>query len=219
VTFGLVHGGAHGAWCWQRVQEELAELGHRGIAADLPCEDDDAGAAEYAAIVLDSLAAHDEPVVLVAHSLGGLTIPIVASRRSTRRMVFVSALLPVPGMSLRDQQVTEPEMSFPYTGGPAGLRDRFYHRCRPEDADRAMRLMRRQALKPFTEVTPLERWPDVPSTYVLSTEDRACNPEWSRRVARERLGVEAVELVGSDHSPFLSRPDELARLLVDLAAP
>ncbi len=217
MIFGLVHGGAHGAWCWERVQEELAALGHRGIAADLPCEDDDAGAAEYADVVVESLAAVDEPVVLVAHSLGGLTIPIVASRRPAARMIFLSALLPVPGKSLREQQETEPEMSFPYTGGPAGLRNRFYHRARPEDADRAMRLMRRQSLTPFTEITPLERWPDVPSSYVLATEDRACNPEWSRRVARERLGVEAIELEGSDHSPFLSRPRELAGLLAELA--
>jgi pimeloyl-ACP methyl ester carboxylesterase len=132
-------------------------------------------------------------------------------------MVFISGLLPSPGLSLRDQQAAEPEMMFPYRGGVAGLRERFYHRCEPEDADRAMTLLRRQALKPFVETTPLAAWPELPSSYVLGTEDRACNPDWSRRAARERLGVEPIELEGSDHSPFLSRPDELARLLVELA--
>jgi hypothetical protein len=44
-------------------------------------------------------------------------------------------------------------------------------------------------------------------------------PAWSRRVARERLGVESVELPGG-HSPFLSRPAELAAALVsETAAP
>jgi pimeloyl-ACP methyl ester carboxylesterase len=216
-TFGLVHGGAHGAWCWDRLVEALARLGRRAIAMDLPCEDEDAGAAEYAAVVVDALAGVDGEVVLVGHSLGGLTVPLVASARPASRMIFLSGLLPSPGLSLRDQQAAEPEMMFPYRGGRAGLRERFYNTCAPEDADRAMALLRPQALKPFVEKTPLEAWPELPSSYVLCTEDRACNPAWSRRAARDRLGVAPVELAGSDHSPFLNRPDELARLLVELA--
>ena len=132
-------------------------------------------------------------------------------------MVFVAGLLPVPGKSFRDQQADEPDILFPYRGGRPGLRDRFFGHCSPDDADWAMERIRDQALKPFTEVTPLRSWPDVPSSYVLCTDDRACNPDWSRRAVRERLGVEPIELDGSDHSPFLSRPAELASLLVRLA--
>jgi pimeloyl-ACP methyl ester carboxylesterase len=50
---------------------------------------------------------------------------------------------------------------------------------------------------------------------VLCRDDRAVSPSWSRTAARELLGVEPVELPGS-HSPFLSRPAELAELLVSL---
>jgi pimeloyl-ACP methyl ester carboxylesterase len=217
ITFGLVHGGAHGAWCWDKLVDVLGRLGHRGIAMDLPCDDEDAGAAEYAAVVEEALSDVDGEVVLVAHSLGGLTVPLVARARPTSRMIFLSGLLPSPGLSLRDQQAAEPEMMFPYRGGRAGLRERFYNTCAPEDADRAMALLRPQALKPFVETTPLAAWPELPSSYVLCTEDRACNPAWSRRAARERLGVEPIELEGSDHSPFLGRPDELARLVVERA--
>jgi pimeloyl-ACP methyl ester carboxylesterase len=60
---------------------------------------------------------------------------------------------------------------------------------------------------------PLERWPDVKTASVFATEDRALTPEWSRFVARERLGVEPIELPGS-HSPFVSRPAALADALV-----
>jgi len=218
MTFGLVHGGAHGAWCWERLVGELDRLGHDAVAMDLPCDDEEAGAAEYARVVVEALAAVREPVVLVGHSLGGLTVPLVATMRRASRMIFLSGLLPAPGKSLRDQQVAEPEMMFPYRGGRAGLRDRFYNACAPEDADHAMTLIREQALKPFVETTPLEAWPAVPSSYVVCTEDHACNPVWSRPAARERLGVDPVELEGSDHSPFLSRPAELARLLVERAA-
>ena len=105
---------------------------------DLPCDDEDAGAAEYAAVVAEALSGVDGEVVLVAHSLGGLTVPLVAGARPTSRMIFLSGLLPSPGLSLRDQQAAEPEMMFPYKGGHAGLRERFYNECAPEDADRAM---------------------------------------------------------------------------------
>ena len=40
-------------------------------------------------------------------------------------------------------------------------------------------------------------------------------PDRSRRVSRERLGVEPVELPGS-HSPFWSRPGKLAGVLAGL---
>jgi pimeloyl-ACP methyl ester carboxylesterase len=217
ATLGLVHGGAHGAWCWERLVPELEARGHVAVAPDLPCDDDSAGAAEYADVVSTALSGSNGNVVLVAHSLGGLTAPLVAERRPVVRMVFVAGLLPVPGKSFRDQQAEEPDILFPYRGGRPGLRDRFFGNCSAEDADWAMARIRDQALKPFTEPTPLRAWPDVPSSYVICTDDRACNPAWSRRAARNRLGVEPIELIGSDHSPFHSRPAELADLLVRLA--
>jgi pimeloyl-ACP methyl ester carboxylesterase len=217
MRFALIHGGAHGAWCFRKLIPELTARGHRAVAVDLPCEDDDAGTAQYARVVIDSLADRPEPVVLVAHSLGGLTAPLVAAVRPVQTMIFIAAFLPVPGQSMNDQRRREPTMMFPYHDGVPGLRDRFYNTCSATDADWAMARLRRQALKPFTEVTPLREWPSVPSAYVVCTEDHACNPAWARRAARERLGVEPAELAGSDHSPFLSRPAELAGLLVSLA--
>ena len=50
---------------------------------------------------------------------------------------------------------------------------------------------------------------------VPAMQDRLVGPDWSRRVSRDRLGVEAVELPGS-HSPFWSRPAELADVLHDV---
>lgn len=217
MTFGLIHGGAHGAWCFSRLIPALADLGHQAIAVDLPCDDDAAGTADYAKAVTAALAAVPDPVVLVAHSLGGLTAPLVATARPVRMLIFVAAFLPVPGQSMNEQRAREPDMMLPYHGGVPGLRARFFNDCTDADADWAMAHLRRQALKPFTEITPLRQWPPVPSAYVICTEDHACNPDWARRAIRDRLGVEPVELTGSGHSPFLSRPVELARLLVSLA--
>jgi hypothetical protein len=65
------------------------------------------------------------------------------------------------------------------------------------------------------EPCPLEQLPDVESTYLLARDDHAVSPEWSRRAARERLGVEPVELPGG-HSPTMARPAELAAALAAL---
>jgi pimeloyl-ACP methyl ester carboxylesterase len=59
--------------------------------------------------------------------------------------------------------------------------------------------------------------PEIPSTYIVAAHDRAIRPEWQRRMARERLGVEPLE-IPSGHCPHVSRPDRLAELLADLAA-
>jgi hypothetical protein len=62
------------------------------------------------------------------------------------------------------------------------------------------------------DVTPLLVWPDVAASYIVCAGDRAIQPEWSRRVARERLLVESIELPGG-HCPYVSRPDALAEVL------
>jgi pimeloyl-ACP methyl ester carboxylesterase len=48
---------------------------------------------------------------------------------------------------------------------------------------------------------------------IVCDEDLVLSPAWSARVARERLGVEPIHLAGG-HSPFLSRPDDLAEILL-----
>jgi pimeloyl-ACP methyl ester carboxylesterase len=72
------------------------------------------------------------------------------------------------------------------------------------------------ARQAMLEICPLSKWPGVPSSYVVCAEDRTIQPEWSRRAARERLGIEAVELPGG-HCPHVSRPGELAEVLAALA--
>jgi pimeloyl-ACP methyl ester carboxylesterase len=62
----------------------------------------------------------------------------------------------------------------------------------------------------YREVHPLPG--DVPSTCVLPREDRTLRPAWMRRAARERLGVEAVEVDGG-HCPHTSRPEVVAELI------
>ena len=226
ATFSLVHGAWHGAWCWEPLVAELEQRGHRAIAVDLPCEDAAATFSDYADAVVASLEDVND-VVLVGHSLGGHTVPLVAARRPVRRLVYLCALLADPGRSLLDQLGDEPEMLLPrYREGLGSdeqgrsfftdfeiAREVFYADCDEGAARAAFERLRAQAQAAHTVACPLEAHPDVPTEYVVGGADAIVNPEWSRRVAQERLGIEPVELPGSSHSPFLSRPAELAALL------
>jgi pimeloyl-ACP methyl ester carboxylesterase len=52
---------------------------------------------------------------------------------------------------------------------------------------------------------------------IFGAEDRLVNPDWSRRVARERLGVEPVE-IPTGHFPMITHPELLAERLAELDA-
>ena len=72
VRFALVHGAWHGAWAWDALIPELEARDHRVVRHGAACEDVGAGAAEYAQVVIDGRAASDD-VIVVGHSLGGMT--------------------------------------------------------------------------------------------------------------------------------------------------
>ena len=229
ITFGLVHGAWHGAWCWEQVVAELRRRGYGAVAVDLPCEDAQAGAEAYARVVLDALPDADE-VVLVGHSLGGLTLPVVAQARAVRAMVFLAALLPSVGSSFDDGHGDDPDRLMPGLGAgqvageggsstwqPQAAIALMYPDAPPDLAEWAAARLRRQHWRVAREITPLRAWPPVPVTVIACASDAVVNPDWVRRSARVRFGSEAVVLPG-DHSPFLARPVELVDLLVAAAA-
>ena len=82
----------------------------------------------------------------------------------------------------------------------------------PEVAAAALENGRDQAATPMLEPWPLDAWPEVTTRYLLCRDDRLLPAEWTRRMVRERLGVEADEIDGA-HMPYVSRPRALAERL------
>lgn len=225
ATFGLVHGAYHGAWCWDRLAPELSRRGHEVLTVDLPCETEGCGASEYAAAAITAFEDAPDDLVLVGHSLAGLTIPVVASRRPVGRMIFLCAMVARPGRAQDEAIAEEPDMVGPSPPGGAYLDERgasrwhpepatgfFYSDCRPEDAAWAVALLRGQRWRITAEVCPIDTWPAVPSSAVIGAHDPVILPTWSRRTSPVLLGVDPVEL-DCGHSPFLSMPERLAEVL------
>ena len=230
VTFGLVHGAYHGAWCWEKLTPELEHRGHQVLTVDLPAEDPQAGAAEYAAAALTAFDGAGDDLVVVGHSLGGLTIPLIAAARPVRHLIFLASMLPRPGQTHDEVLSAEPDMVLPgpeggaYRGPGGEIRWRpeaaarwFFADCSADVALWAASRLRGQYWKITSEVTPLSAWPEVPCSYVLGARDPVISPAWSRRAAPAVLGVKAIEL-DAGHSPFLATPTVLAPILDELAA-
>jgi pimeloyl-ACP methyl ester carboxylesterase len=209
TTFALIHGGGGSAWDWHLVVAELRRRGHDPAAVDLPSEDPSAGWWDYADAVVEAVDDRTD-LVVVAHSLGGFTAPLVCTRVPARLLVLVAGMIPAPGELFADWWAN--------TGyEESGYDDVFYHDVPRELAAEARRHETDQVEKPLEDPWPLAAWPDVPTRYLLCRDDRMFPPEWARRHARERLGIDADEM-GGGHYVALSRPRELAERLESYAA-
>jgi pimeloyl-ACP methyl ester carboxylesterase len=210
ATFVLIHGGGDVGWSWHLVEAELRVRGHDVVAPDLPCEDDSAGFSEYADAVLDAIGKRGE-LVVVGHSLGGFTAPLVCDRTAAELLVLVAGMIPAPGERAGEWWAN--------TGYQQESREAYddelalyFHDVPPELAAEALRRERHQSDTPTQEPWPLASWPDVPTRFLLCRDDRVFPAAFMRRVARERLGIAADEIDGG-HCVALSRPRELAERL------
>ncbi|MEU8270311.1 alpha/beta hydrolase [Sphaerisporangium sp. NPDC049002] len=221
ATFVLVPGAASGPWYWHLLATELRERGHDVVAADVPCDDDSAGLSEYADAVVDAIGDRTG-LVLVAHSFGGFTAPLVCDRMPVDLLVMLQAMVPSPGeppgawWANTGHQPASPEPA-EHEGGDTGGGDdviaTYFHDVPPELAAEAIEKGRGQSGTPMGRPWPLDRWPDVPVKFLLCSEDRLFPADFMRRVVRERLGVTPDE-IPTGHLPMLSRPKELAERLV-----
>jgi len=221
TTFALLHGAWHGAWCWERLIEPLRERGHGAVAVDLPSDDPEAGLEATADAVAGFLLEDD--VIAVGHSLHGIVLPLLAARRPLRALVYLCAFVPVEGKSMGDQfrESPEPILTFParpeldvdgrsHWPDEAAARRSLYPDLSEQDARWAFERLRPQAATTQRERQPAGATPRAVS--IIGAHDAAVSPEWSRRVARERLGAGAVEL-DTGHFPMITAPDLLADAL------
>ncbi len=238
MRFVLVHGGFHAAWCWERTIDELVALGHDAVAVDLPGHGTRVG--EESTLdnrrqaILDVLQPGD---VLVGHSGGGFdaTLAADAAPEKVGHIVYLAAALPREGrtypeaMAMRDSEDGEFDadtgemlgylhfddegaMTFADFGG---ARKYFYHDC---DEATARWAFDRLGPERFgdTTVKPVsvpQFWAaDLPRSFIVCEQDLSM-PRWLADTVARRLGVQQLS-IDSSHSPFLSRPRELAELLV-----
>ena len=217
ATYVLIPGAGSGPRYWHLLVDELRERGHDVVAVDLPCDDDSAGLSEYADVVVDAIGDRTD-LVVVAHSFGGFTAPLVCDRVPVDLVVMLTAMIPSPGEPPGDwwantgyEQATreQAERDGGTTGGDDDIIATYFHDVPPDLAADAMNGARDQSGTPMDKPWPLDAWPDVPTKFLLCRDDGFFPADFMRRIVRQRLGISPDEMA-SGHHPMLSRPNELA---------
>jgi pimeloyl-ACP methyl ester carboxylesterase len=238
ASFVLIHGSWHGGWCFDPLRPLLEAAGHEVIAPDLPGMN--GSAEELAAVTLADWAAFvvarcrdaGKPVILAGHSRGGLVISEAAERDHTAMsaLVYICAMLLPNGLSRAAWKKTAsptPAFDAIITHDPDGHSSRvdaaraapvFAQLSPPELVAQAMARLASEPAAP--RATPLSltdiRFGSVPRHYVECLQDRAI-PIADQRAMQAMLPCATVAQIDTDHSPFLSAPDELAKALIAIA--
>ena len=236
-TFILIHGSWHSSWNWHKVIPLLEKQGHRAIAIDLPGMGRDKtpiqevkmkSTVERICKLIDSI---EGKVILVGHSKNGIMISQAAEYRPHKieKLVYLAAYLIPNGKtqreySLQDTQgvlkpyVTMHEELNAHTLQPEIYKEGLYADCDDDITELAKVLLSHEPVE--SGITPLqltdENFGSVPRFYIECTEDRAVTPFIQRKMYTE-TPCEKVYSLSTSHSPFFSKPKELADILCEIA--
>lgn len=220
ANYVLIHGAGSSSWYWHLVRPDLEARGHMVIAPDLPCDDDSAGLPEYVATVVDAVDGLND-LIVVAQSMAGFTAPLLCDHLDVRLIILVAAMVPLPGESPgewwtstghEEAMRAQAERDGRILGAEFEPVSTFLHDVPADIVAEAAAHVRVQSGTPFVAPWPLAAWPDVPTRFLLCTNDRFFPAEFQRRVVRQRLDVTPDELV-SGHLPALGHPKELVERL------
>jgi pimeloyl-ACP methyl ester carboxylesterase len=227
ADYVLVHGGLHGASCWDLLRPELERRGHRTFAMDLPIDQPGVymdGYAEAALEAINGKVADD--AFLVGHSMGGMVIPRMAAKMPKARLIFLCAGFANTSEEERLESMAATTGDFfgwlivddqgRCTMSKENAITAFYQDVEPEIADRAVAGLRPQWAEAFGNVNPIEPYAHQVVAVIYTTEDRIIDPEKHRKMSEERFGITPIALPGG-HSPFLSHPAKLAEVLSEVA--
>ena len=225
TTFVFVHGAFGSPAELAPAAPYLESKGHRVVNVDLPSERPDSTLDDYASTVVREMEGVTGPRILVAHSAGGATIPLVAARIAVDRLVFAAAVVPVPGQSIYEAvgpatQAAIMSVSMDNGDGTRSIDFDLLASLAPAEQREAYlaflrATQRKQGMRAVNQPWPGTGIPDVPRSYILCTEDQIIPPELQRAFAVS-LGVTPIE-IASEHSVFAMKPQELADILDSLS--
>lgn len=210
----LVHGLWHGPQHFELVTRELRDRDievavpelHRGsLHADT----------EAAQAAVDGMS---EPPLVLGHSYGG---SVITGLTGAGQLAYLAAFVLAEDENVAGLRATTNTLDSAVTRradgatqlDPAKAADALYADCSAELAAWAIARLRSQRPECVKDVPRRYAWRDTPSTYVVCSEDRAVSPDRQVEMA-ERCGASRTWPTG--HSPFLSRPDLVVGLIVQL---
>lgn len=223
--FILVHGTTQSPAGWDRLACALRGRGHGVTAIDLPGNEPEWAPADYARHAAVQAGNVGGRPVVVAHSGAGVLLPAIAGTVSAAAAVWLAAYVPdlASGTSMLDDIQTQRDAMFhpdwlgvdPTSDPQLALRFLF-HDCDPQAQQWALGTLRLFNPGPAVYQHSPAALPDgISRIAIVPAADRTLRPEWMRRAARQRLGIEPTP-IGTGHCPHVSQPGKLADILASL---
>lgn len=232
--FLLVHGAWHTAACWQRTAGLLEMAGHTVLTPDLPGHGAEAAAAarvslrHQVAALVEQLSATAAPVHVVAHSMAGVpaTVAVCQAPAHVASLTYLAAFLPRPGDSIfglmaanrAHEPLTRIELAMNLsqdkrtcTVATEEAADLFYHDLPVDEAVALARQLQPQSTLVLAADAHFDaqRLAGIPRGYIACRRDRVVPFHHQQRMLQRVDGL-SWRVLDSDHSPFYSRPAELA---------
>ncbi|HTL07755.1 MAG TPA: alpha/beta fold hydrolase [Chitinophagaceae bacterium] len=235
ATFVLVHGAWQAPYVWTGVKEALEKQGQKVVLVELPAHGNDqtppasVSMAVYSQKVMDVIAGLKGKVVLVGHSMGGVVITAVAEKMPEKidKLVYVGAFVPASGQSLSDLAMTDAEAllgksiivskdQLTLDIVKADLINIFCQDAPPAVQQLVQEKFRVEPAIPFGDKIILSsKFQAVDKYYIHTTMDHAIGMKLQQRMVAA-AGITKVFSIATGHSPFLSKPAELAKLLLNI---
>lgn len=232
----LIHGGAHAADCWDLTVAELSKRapelavlavdlpGRRGNSADLS----KVTIADWVnSAIADVDNAGFKDVVVVGHSLAGLTVPGVVTglgHPRVREMVFVSACVPPSGTTVVDA-LRGPLAALARGGAAIGrpfpmprlaARLAFWNGLTSQQRRFARSRLYSESSKVIVESVDRAGMPsEVHKTWIFTLRDRALSARRQRLYIDALGGVDTVICIDACHDVMYSHPAWLAEVLLE----
>jgi pimeloyl-ACP methyl ester carboxylesterase len=230
-TIILVHGAFAESASWDGVIDPLLDAGHAVIAAANPLR----GPAADAAAVADVVRAVDGPVVLVAHSYGGMVISNVeADAGEIVGLVYANGFAPEPGEHCFQLAGMFPgSMLGPDTARPVprsdGTTDLYiapdsFHEIFCQDVPAPHAALMAITQRPATQEALVEPsgdhplWKDAPSRFLIGEEDHIIPAALQHYMAKRAGARRTIEIPGASHAITVSHPEAVAHQILDAAA-
>ncbi|KAL3526730.1 hypothetical protein ACH5RR_011386 [Cinchona calisaya] len=251
VHFVLIHGACHGAWCWYRLVTLLRSSGYKVTALDMAASgvhpkrlEEINSYSDYAEPLMKFMAdlPPDDKVILVGHSMGGITISLAMERFPQKIVVavFITSFTPGPHLPISTliqeynkqlDSVMDAVYGFsngedkPPTSlifGPKFLSAKLYQLSPHEDLELASFLMRPIALFDDPNLSKEialsnENYGLVRRVYVVADKDNVLKEDFQRWMIEKNPVDEVKEIHNSDHMVMLSKPRELCSCLEQIS--
>jgi pimeloyl-ACP methyl ester carboxylesterase len=225
-TVVLVHGAFADASGWNDVAGRLIRDGYPVIAPANPLR----GVAADSAYLAGVLATIGGPLVLAAHSYGGMLITNAATgNANVTALVYVAAFAPdegdtVPGLQYRypGSKLTPEALDYrPHaTGADAYIKKDLFRDAFAADLPRSTAALMWAGQRPlhvgaFEEPSGPPAWKTIPSWYLAARNDQVI-PVAAQRFMAQRAGAYVIE-VNASHVAMISQPAAAAALITRAA--